>query len=181
MGAYLEFGVYNGSSMLCLLEALKRAGNSDMTLYGFDSFQGLPHSAAHEDGGVWNPGQFACPREYAEARLAEAVDRPGRIHLIEGWFQDTLSPGHDYGIRSASLVMIDSDTYSSAQLALRFSAPLLTNPCVVMFDDWRLNDLDVKSMGEYRAFHEWLEQYPQLRFDRVRSYNRKSNTIILRS
>jgi len=147
LGAYVEFGVYNGSSLLCMLEALARAGNDTMKLYGFDSFEGLPPTAASEDGGVWQPGQFACPRPVAEQRLVAAGARLDRITLIEGWYRDTLAEGDVYGIERASLVMVDSDTYSSAQQALRFVAPLLTNPCVLIFDDWRLNDLDVKSMG----------------------------------
>ncbi len=181
LGSYLEFGVYNGSSMLCLLEALRLAGDPPMRLYGFDSFQGLPPAAVHDDGGVWQAGQFSCPRHFAEKRISSARNHGHPVELIEGWYADTLSHGDIYGIGSASLVMIDSDTYSSAQLALAFSAGLLTNPAIIMFDDWRLNDLDVKSLGEYRAFKEWVGQYPEIRVENVRSYNRKSVTLILRS
>jgi hypothetical protein len=180
LGAYAEFGVYNGSSMLCMLHALAQIGNQTMPLYGFDSFAGLPPSAATEDGGVWQPGQFSCPRAVTETRLAAADLPPNRVTLVEGWYSDTLSKGDSYGIDSASLVMVDSDTYSSARLALRFVAPLLTNPSVLIFDDWRLNDLDVKAMGEYRAFYEWAAQYPTIRWKSVRSYNRKSKMLILR-
>lgn len=180
LGAYLEFGVYNGASMTCMLEALRRQGDRDTRLFGFDSFQGLPPSAATEDGGVWHAGQFRCPKSLAEERIAAASDRPGRVTLVEGWFADTLAAGDIYGIGRASIALIDSDTYSSAREALRFLAPLLTNPSIVMFDDWKLNDLDVKAMGEYRAFYEWEALYPDLEWEKVQSYNRKSRTFILR-
>ncbi|MDB5711578.1 MAG: uncharacterized protein JWL96_3648 [Sphingomonas bacterium] len=179
-GAYVEFGVYNGASMLCLLEALKRRGDTTMPMFGFDSFQGLPPSAKDEDGGVWHVGQFSCPRSFAEQRIAKSERYPGQTKLIEGWFADTLSLGDKYGIGSVSLVLIDSDTYSSCREALRFVAPLLTDPAVVMFDDWKLNDLDVKALGEYKAFHEWAALYPQMEWSEVPSYNRKSKILVLR-
>jgi O-methyltransferase len=179
-GAYLEFGVYNGASMLCFLEALRLRGDETMRIFGFDSFRGLPPSAGSDDGGVWHAGQFSCPRTFTEARIGEANRFARQVTLVEGWFADTLPAGDQYGIGAASLVMVDSDTYSSCREALRFIAPLLTDPAIVMFDDWKLNDLDVKSMGEYRAFHEWIGLYPEIDWRPVRSYNRKSQTIVLR-
>jgi hypothetical protein len=179
LGDYVEFGVYNGTSMICTLEALRRAGQPPMQLFGFDSFQGLPPSVAEEDGGVWHPGQFYCPRHIAEDRIASATNNDRRIHVIEGWYTDVLTTGDTYGVERASLVMIDSDTYSSAKLALAFAGPLLTDPCVLIFDDWRLNDLDVLGMGEYRAFYEWVSQYPHVRCRGLSSYSRKSKMVIL--
>jgi hypothetical protein len=180
IGAYLEFGVYNGSSMLCMRDALRKLGIRQVDLYGFDSFKGLPESAAQDDGDVWYVGQFSCPRSITEQRLAPLDQPPNRVRLVEGWYTDTLSMGDIYGIGCASVVMIDSDTYSSARHALRFVAPLLTNPSIILFDDWKLNDLDVKALGEYKAFHEWVAQYPELRWEILPSYNRKSRVLLLR-
>jgi hypothetical protein len=180
VGAYLEFGVYNGSSMLCMREALRRVGLPGIAIYGFDSFHGLPASAVEEDGGVWHAGQFTCPRAIAEERLAPLTGNANSITLVEGWFADTLSGGDRYGVGAASIVMIDSDAYSSARQALHFIAPLLTDPAILFFDDWKLNDLDVKGMGEYRAFHEWAAQYPEMRWTTLPSYNRKSRVLLLR-
>ncbi|GGN62928.1 hypothetical protein GCM10011349_47070 [Novosphingobium indicum] len=179
IGAYVEFGVYNGSSMLCMRSALRTLGIRDLSLFGFDSFQGLPDTAAHDDGGVWHAGQFSCPRCVTEQRLEPLTDTANPITLIEGWYADTLSAGDVYGIGRASIVMIDSDTYTSARHALRFVAPILTSPSIIMFDDWKLNDLDVKALGEYKAFHEWVAQYPEIRWKRLRSYNRKSRVFLL--
>src|SRR5688572_1750361 len=58
LGDYLEFGVYHGTSLSCMYEARRQAGVGQMRLFGFDSFEGLPESAAREDAGVWAPGQF---------------------------------------------------------------------------------------------------------------------------
>jgi len=37
-------------------------------LFGFDSFEGLPESAASDDGGVWKSGAFAAPYELTNFR-----------------------------------------------------------------------------------------------------------------
>jgi O-methyltransferase len=180
LGAYLEFGVYNGTSMLCMGAALRRTGLTNIPLVGFDSFKGLPPSAVTEDDGVWQEGQFACPRDVAETRLSKLFNQPNSVQLVEGWYEDTLTSGENYGLTSASLVMIDSDAYSSARYVLRFIGPLLTNPSIIIFDDWELNDLDLKGMGEFKAFHEWIQLYPEVNYCFINKYNRKSRTILLR-
>jgi hypothetical protein len=39
LGDYLEFGVYNGTSLLCTYRACEEAGLTHVRLFGFDSFQ----------------------------------------------------------------------------------------------------------------------------------------------
>ena len=46
-------------------------------------------------------------------------------------------------------------------------------------DDWKLNNLDVHDMGEYKAFNEFLENNTQLEAQEIKSYNRKSRSFIL--
>lgn len=181
MGDYVEFGVYNGTSMTCMFTALSRLGLNQVALFGFDSFMGLPPEASHEDGGVWKPGQFACPKEVAVQNLISGGVPPERVHLVEGWYKDTLEKAPaDYGIKNVSCVLIDSDTYSAARLALEFIFPVLDSVAALIFDDWKLNDLDIKGMGEYRAFNEFLDQHPRTSVESLHGYNRKSKVFILR-
>ena len=56
LGDYLEFGVYNGSSLACAFRAFNEVGAPKVRLFGFDSFQGLPADATAE--GVWAEGEF---------------------------------------------------------------------------------------------------------------------------
>lgn len=181
VGDYVEFGVYNGTSMGCMFDALSRLKMDHVRLFGFDSFQGLPPDVSDDDGGVWRPGQFACPKYVAAANLAKKGVPPDRIFLIEGWYKDTLkTAAAEFDIRNVSVVMVDSDTYSSARLALEFVYPLLNEASAVIFDDWKLNDLDVKGMGEYRAFNEFLSRHAELKASSMKGYNRKSKIFILR-
>lgn len=179
VGHYVEFGVYNGTSLACMFRAQEQTGCS-VPLVGFDSFEGLPLEVVHEDDGVWRPGQFSCPIEVTHARLAARSVDFSRVKLVKGWYRDTLAqPPSAYGIDRASIVMIDSDCYSSARLALAFIEPVLDDVSVVFFDDWKLNDLDLRGEGEYRAFMEFLSA-GRWKARALPSYNRKSMMFVLR-
>ena len=56
VGDYLEFGVFNGTSLSALYHARRASGVTDMRLFGFDSFEGLPAGSTQEDDGVWSGG-----------------------------------------------------------------------------------------------------------------------------
>jgi O-methyltransferase len=179
IGDYVEFGVYNGTSMGCMFDALSYLELDHVRLFGFDSFRGLPQEAGLEDGGVWHPGQFACPKEVATENLVSKGVPMSRVSLIEGWYKDTLSrPAAAYGIKKISVALIDCDTYHSARLALEFIYPALDAKSAIIFDDWKLNDLDIKEMGEYRALNEFASRHRELSLRAYRGYNRKSKIII---
>lgn len=164
LGDYLEFGVYQGTSLLCFYEAAQLCGIDDMRLFGFDSFEGLPLHARMDDGGIWFPGQFKSSYDYTTAYLSsKGVDRE-RVFLVKGWFQDTLTEDFivDYDVQRVSIIMIDCDMYSSAKEALEFCIPLIQDQAIIFFDDWFSSRLDERNMGEKRAFAEILEKYPHI-------------------
>jgi hypothetical protein len=82
-------------------------------------------------------------------------------------------------LRKIALVFIDCDTYSSSKSVLDFIAPLAIEPIIVCLDDWKLNDLDIKGLGEYRAFNEFLDGNPHLIAKEIESYNRKSKSFLV--
>jgi hypothetical protein len=161
LGCYLEFGVYNGTSLLCMYRETEALGLRHMRLFGFDSFQGLPPSAQFEDEGRWEAGRCYAPLEFTTAVLeAEGVDS-NRVTLVPGWFSDTLTPHtcEAHGIRKASVIMIDCDLYSSAKQALDFCAGLIEDEALVIFDEFNPRGLEGKHAGERRAFAEFLDNY----------------------
>lgn len=181
LGSYAEFGVYNGTSMICAFHAFRHIGISNPRLVGFDSFEGLPPEVIEDDNGVWRPGQFSCPLEITLRNLECVGATSNTVRLVKGWYKETLQAGTQTELLGpTSMVMIDSDAYSSAKLALEFVAPVLTNPAVIMFDDWKLNDLDIVGLGEYRAFREFLKRHPYFRARIYRGYNRKSKIVVIR-
>jgi hypothetical protein len=164
-----------------MYDALLQLKLDHVRLFGFDSFMGLPPEVRSEDGGVWKPGQFACPRQVTADNLALKGVPTNRVFLVEGWYKDTLKHNAStYGIQTVSMVMVDCDTYSSARMVLDFIYPLLDRTTAIIFDDWKLNDLDIKGMGEYRAFNEFVTRHQDLSIEALRGYNRKSKIFIVR-
>lgn len=180
VGQYLEFGVFNGSSIGSMYLAQKKAG-VDMPLFGFDSFEGLPEEAENEDGGVWKRGDYKCSFEEMEQSLLKRGINPHEIHWVKGLFQETLTPeiAEVSGIENPGIVFVDCDTYSSSKSVLDFVGPMISKPTIICFDDWKLNDLDLQGEGEYKSFNEFLKANPHLRATPLKSYNRKSRTFLV--
>ncbi len=181
IGDYLEFGVFNGSSLSSMYLTVKKQGLNEMRFFGFDAFQGLPEGSEKEDDGVWEKGFYACSFEKMSKCLRGKDIDPGRINWIKGWYQDTLNQEtvSKYNLQNLGIVFIDCDTYSSSKTVLDFIAPLIKSPLIICLDDWKLNDLDVKGMGEYKSFNEFLESNSHLQAEEMESYNRKSKTFLI--
>jgi hypothetical protein len=163
IGDYLEFGVYNGTSLACMHRALDGGGLRQSRLFGFDSFDGLPPVAATDSGGHWRPGEFKSSLEFTRRVLDhEGIDW-NRVTLVKGFFDATLTPQRraSLGIRKASLIMVDCDLYQSTREALAFCGPAIVDESVIFFDDWF--PLADQALGESKAFHEWLTADPTLR------------------
>ena len=60
IGDYLEFGIFNGSSISSMYLTCKKLGLDSVRFFGFDAFEGLPASSENEDDGVWKKGFYAC-------------------------------------------------------------------------------------------------------------------------
>ncbi len=176
-GAYLEFGVCTGSSMIALHEALTGRTDARLDFVGFDSFEGLPANASAQDDGVWKVGSFMSDQERTEARLVEAgID----AELVVGWFSDTLNEAtrSRLGLGSAPLIMVDCDIYSAAAEALEFTVPHLTGPTVIVFDDWHSCGLADRGLGEAKAWAELTAAHPEIRVvTELPAYNDNSHIL----
>ena len=165
LGDYLEFGVYVGTSMACMHRALRDLGHGGVRLFGFDSFEGLPSHARHEEDGYWRAGMYRADIELTRERLTEAGVDWDRTVLVEGWFHETLTPARaaELGIERASVVMVDCDLYSSTKQALAFVEPLVADPALRVVDDWAAaGGSDDRLVGERPAFEEFLAAHPEL-------------------
>lgn len=164
LGDYLEFGVFYGSSLSCVYEATRRLKLDHVRLFGFDSFEGLPDSAAAEDEGVWYPGQFRSSIQLTREFLAREGVPEERVTLLKGWFSETAVPAtaEHHAIRRASVIMIDCDLYSSTVEALAFVEPLIGDRAVFVFDDWNAMGLAERNKGARPAFEELLARNPDL-------------------
>jgi predicted O-methyltransferase YrrM len=173
LGDYLEFGVYNGTSMICMNKVLEELGFDNVRIFGFDSFEGLPETAAKDDEGSWHQGQFCCDYEFTRKVLDFEGVNEDRVFLIKGWFSDTLNDQliRTHNITKASVIMIDCDMYLSAKEALSFCAPLIGKEAVILLDDWYSgNNLADRNLGEKRAFDEFLSKNPDFKTEELNSY-----------
>jgi O-methyltransferase len=175
VGDYLEFGVFQGTSMICMWDVLKEMDLGQVRMFGFDSFEGLPDVASTDDGGLWKPGDFAAPYELTKERLAEAGVPENRAVLIKGWFSDTLNEETiaRHGIAKAGVIMIDADIYTSSKQALDFCAPLVQQEAVLVMDDWYAfgGSFVERNFGQPRALKEFLAENPHFQTTDVGPYS----------
>ena len=180
-GDYFEFGLYRGASFSAAQTLARRYGlASEMRFFGFDSFQGLPEPAGVDVSAEFRKGDYACSR----AKVTATLERRGvdweRIHLVEGWYEQsltaklksTLVPGR------VAIALVDCDLYESTVPVLRFLTNLLQEGSILLFDDWNCFDRSDQK-GERRAFREFLAETPQFSAERWISFGRRGQAFIL--
>jgi predicted O-methyltransferase YrrM len=138
-GLVLEFGVFQGASLKVLADAAAQP------VYGFDSFEGLP-----EDWTLFHRQRFFD----LKGNQPEVGDG---IHLVKGYFQDTLDAFLAAHIGPLRLLHCDADLYSSTSYVLERCAPRLVAGSVIILDDY-LYELDYERC-DWRAFTDFCERF----------------------
>ncbi len=179
LGDYLEFGVFNGTSLSCMYRATEDLNLGDMRLFGFDSFEGLPESSAVDE---WHPGSYQIDYEYARHWLTQRGIDWSRVFLIKGWFSDTLNQTliNKHQIAKASVIMFDCDAYQSTREALEFCAPLIGPYAILLFDDWNSGGRAQRDIGEKLAMDQFLISNPEFKLEDFGSYNQNSQVFKMR-
>ncbi len=134
--SYLEFGVFDGTSMRRWSRLLK---HPQSTLDGFDSFEGLP-----EDWGL------VCNREtFDVGGNIPKIDDP-RVRFFKGWFQDTV-PGYlqTFGPQPTLILHLDADLYSSTSFLLKQFRPFLKKGALLICDEFFDREHEVKALTEF--------------------------------
>jgi len=162
-GDYVEFGSGSNIRSFRLAHKYKRLEKLPLSLFAFDSFEGLPEPTGIDGHEAWQKGGMAVSLEEFQAVLAHQGAGPGDFQAVAGFYEETLrdhSPA-DYGIEKAAFVMIDCDLYASASLALEFVASILDDGSIIALDDWFCFSGDPER-GEQLAFREFLVNHPEL-------------------
>ena len=178
VGDYLEFGVSRGTSMSLVWKALHSEGMLErVRLFGFDSFQGMPPESL---GQGWVPGEFHSTLSATRQHLRERSVDLDKVHLIKGWFRDTLTEQTraEYSIGKASLIMVDCDIYSASKEALDFCEPHIHNTAAIVFDDWSWRE-DRGERGQKEAFQEFLDASPSLSAETLPSYRPEARVFLV--
>ena len=120
-GLWLEFGVGSGHTLNLICEYRKKG-----TVYGFDSFEGLPTD--------WRPG-------FLKGALLSKIENTGATFL-------TVETA-----RSISLLHIDCDLYSSTKTVFSYLGSRLTTGSIIVFDE--LIGYPSFEKHELKAFYEF--------------------------
>lgn len=141
-GLLLEFGVHDGGSLRYIASLTPR------TVYGFDSFLGLP-----ED---WDS---ANPKGHFDRGGIPPDDLPHNVECVVGWFETTLPAFLAARPDPVAFAHVDSDLYSSAKTVLTHVGPRLAPGAVLNFHEfWNFPG---EREGEALALAEWLNANPR--------------------
>jgi len=140
---YLEFGVFKGDSVRLFLDSIS---NSDIHIFGFDSFVGLPTDWNHAFGAKTVKGTFDVA-----GKLPNITH--DKVHFVKGWFENTFPEflaQHQTLITSADTVFVhlDADLYEPSRFVLE-KLPVFVNHLYFMCDEW--------TAGECEAIMEFAE------------------------
>lgn len=163
VGAYMEFGCFGANTIRFAWNAF---GHFGWDFYAFDSFEGLPAIAEIDRQAIWQKGKLAMGEEEFR-RVATSIGMPDyRLRTIKGFYRDSLTKQLATSIlpQKAAVIYIDCDLYESAVDVLRWIPPFLQQGTLIAFDDWDAFLAD-PNKGERRAWHEFLDANPTLRFE----------------
>jgi hypothetical protein len=160
-GAYYEFGLFRGVSLWFAEQAGREFVSSEFFYYGFDSFEGLP-SISNDFDYVWQPGEYACSLEQVKKHFEENNADLSKIHLIKGWFSQSLFTtfSNQYAPKPAAIFVIDSDLFESCAEILAHFGPHLPKGCVMLLDDFNTDNKN-DHRSERKALREYMMNHPE--------------------
>lgn len=141
-GHMAEVGAYQGASTKLICEA-----KGTVPLHVFDTFEGLPKSAA-EDRNVHREHQYTCSLESVREYLK---DYEG-VTFYQGRFPETAGPVSDLQF---SFVHLDVDLYESTLGCLEFFYPRMVAGGIILSHDYSL------LAGVRLAFDRFLPGKPE--------------------
>lgn len=136
-GLFLEFGVFSGRTVNHI-SLIKR----DTTIYGFDSFEGLPET--------WRSGfHKGC------FKTNELPKVNSNVELVKGYFDESLPKFLQEHKEDCAFIHIDCDLYSSTKTIFELLKPRIKTGTIIVFDEYF--NYPSWEVGEYKAFQEFIK------------------------
>ncbi|MBM3231767.1 hypothetical protein FJZ21_00080 [Candidatus Pacearchaeota archaeon] len=153
-GDYLEFGVYEGTSIKGAATYWRKiGGGKNMRFFGFDSFKGMSPEKGDEHPFYTN-FDFSTDFHQIKKRFRNFPE----VKLVPGFFNHTLKEGPSkYGIKKAAMIMMDCDLHSSASQAFKFIDKVVQKGTILILDDY-FNYLGGVERGVRKAFKEFCKR-----------------------
>ncbi|WP_158310353.1 TylF/MycF/NovP-related O-methyltransferase [Acidomonas methanolica] len=141
-GVMAEFGVYRGASAALICQV-----KGETPLHLFDTFEGLPAPADHEEQ-VFSKGQFPGTLASVKQALAEFPE----VHYHPGIF-----PASTEGLDSLrfSFVHLDVDLHDATLAGLAFFYPRMVPGGIILTHDYSIIE------GVSRAFTRFMADKPE--------------------
>jgi len=144
-GDYFEFGCHQARTFSMALIESQRFKRDDMHFWAFDSFEGLPDSS--KENPHFKQGAFATSQKSFLELIAPYVPSDSRVHLVPGFYSESLTEDIAAKLRCAALITIDCDLVSSFEECLPFAIRLLQKGTILYIDDWRNNSYGDSTKG----------------------------------
>ena len=146
--AFVECGVAQGG---CL--SLMSHWGQNVSVFGFDSFQGMPDLTAEDEGSGTNWIGFNCSR-YGVQAVSDTFELLGvdvaNTSLVEGYFEDTLESNVEK-IGPISVLRLDNDWYRSTKYCLETLYDSVIPGGVIIVDDYGTFLGCRKAVDEFRT------------------------------
>ena len=160
-GALVECGVAEGGTSAMMAMANREIGDVARQKWLFDSYEGLPEPT-EEDYMNGKAGEFIRPLpkgsclgtiEQVEELMFEYLKFPREeVHMVKGWFQDTVPP-HKGKLGPIAVLRLDGDWYESTKIPLDNFYEHVSPGGYVIIDDYATCFGSQKATDEFRAEH----------------------------
>lgn len=145
-GLWLEFGVHAGGTINRI------AKYTTKTIYGFDSFEGLPEAW---DGRIDGNGVTYPKGTFSLGGWLPTV--APNVQLIKGWYSNVLPGFIAQHPEPISFLHMDSDIYSSTKEIFNYTIKQIKNGCIIVFDE--LVGYNGFEQHEWKAWWEFVDAY----------------------
>jgi hypothetical protein len=147
-GLNCEFGVHEGFTINRIAQFIEQE-----TIYGFDSFEGLPETWSMSESTTLDKGHFAV------STLPKVAPN---VTLVQGWFDESIPNWQLSHQGTIKFIHIDCDLYSSTKTVLDNLNAQIVPGTVVVFDEFyywaRPTEYTTWVEHEYRALKEWVTE-----------------------
>lgn len=155
-GSVLEFGVWTARTTNLIAEMLPND-----TVYGFDSFEGLP-----EDWAIYKrelDGSEPIKHKKGHFTSNGLPKVRENVQLIKGFFDASLNPWLEKNpqVNPIKFLHVDSDLYSSAKFVLTTLNEYIIPGTIIVFDElypFKRKGYDTWPEHEYKAIFEWISE-----------------------
>lgn len=158
-GALVECGVAEGGTAAMMALTNQKLGSLKRMKWFFDSYEGLPEPTA-EDYEAGKAGHFIRPLnkgaclgtiEQVSELMFHKLQLPrDEVHLVKGWFQDTV-PAHRERIGAIAVLRLDGDWYESTKIPLENFYGQISIGGYVIIDDYATCFGSRKATDEFRT------------------------------